>query len=233
MTFNLNYFLAAVALLWLPLPYLAGRDQAFSNRARVTSATMSGAFRVWQNWADLIRAAVGVYALMELSIGLEPNSTDRQLAQWIKLGIIFIGVLLQTIRVGQGIIAPLFYLTGLTMILPQPPQAAFAIFLAWVFACGVKDARFVLPLLGACLVVATYFLGRLDIIVLFNAGLIFLPVSLALLSRKRQMFVTREARVSSYQMRRYRVLKETKDTEPSPTQVSIKQPLKSRPSAAD
>ena len=228
MTFNLNYFLAAVALLWLPLPYLARQGYTSSNRARVTSATLGGALGAWQNWADLIRAGVGVYALMELSIGLEPNSGEGPLAQWIKLGIMLVGVLLQTVRTGQGILAPLFYLTGMTLVLSPLAVAGFSVVLAWVLAAGIKDPRLVLPLMGSCLLIGSYFLGEFSLIVKFNAGLIFLPLVFSLLFQKRQMFVTRESRVSSYQQRRYRVLKEGR-----PTEQRLKQGLKSRPSTAE
>src|SRR5688500_15980258 len=163
MTFNLSFFLPALALLWVPLPYVARKDRAYTYRGRITTSTITGLWRAWQNWVDLLRSAGGAYVLTTLSITGSVDERDLRNRALIIEGILMVGVLMQTVRFtpGQGFLAPLFYLSGLTAVLQSPNIAGFGILMGWAFGCGLRDPRYVLPSMAVSLLVAAYFLGGL------------------------------------------------------------------------
>ncbi len=238
MTFNLNYFLAAVGLLWLPMPFLARKDKAYANRVRSTSTTLPGLFQAWQNWADLIRSAVGTYALLELSIGLDGSGKDAALAGLIKAGILVLGVVIQTVRFtpGQTFLAPLFYLTGITLVFPGYREGAFAVLFGWIFVCGTRDPRFLLPTMGVALPISNYFLSGLSRAVLVNTAMIFLPILSGLLCQRRLVFVSRERRFNRAPIPKEPTADSARDKAPSQPQGKRRPEsnlgLKSRPSSA-
>ena len=226
MTFNVPFFLAAVALLWLPLPFFSRKDQAYGTRGRVVAATVPGLFKAWQNWTDLFRSAAGTFMLLGFAVGVDPESGQAGQAEILKHGILLVGVLLQTFRFnsGQTFLAPLFYLTGLTVILPGYTVGGFAVVVAWAFAGGMKDPRFLLPVMVVALGVAGYFLSGLSRVVLLDLGLLVTPLFLALLFQKRLVFISRECT----RYGRGKDILASKSSKQTPSKIA----LKSRPSAA-
>ena len=121
MTFKLIYFLPAIVLLWLPWVLSAKQTKAYRKSARTASATLLALFTAWQNWVDLVRSAVGGYLLLNCSIDSMGEGHSQSQVFYVKAAIIGIGALLQMVRFsssGLVIYAPLFYLSGLTFVLP-------------------------------------------------------------------------------------------------------------------
>ena len=208
MTFNLPYFLAALGLLWLPLPLTVGTTVAYRNVGRAINATIAGLLRPWQNWVDLCRSGAGIYLLLNHSIILDPDDVKAlSHCLYLKLGIVGAGVWLQMVRFGPGVLffAPIFYVCGLTSVIGLPAELTasnfgallwaagpFAVLFGWAFAWGMKDPRFLLPVMGAALLIAEYFVGSLNLLVLLNVAVIFAAPACALASQKRLLFVSRE-----------------------------------------
>lgn len=216
MTFKIAYFLPAIALLWLPWVLSAKQTKAYRRSARNASATLVALFTAWQNWADLARSMVGGYLLLNCSIDSTGEGSSQSQVFYVKAAIIGIGVLLQMVRFNSGltIYAPLFYLTGLTFVLPADVSGGlsalmgmkklngwellsssvgiFSALFGWVFACGLKDPRRQLPAMGIMLLISGYFLGRFDSPLLLNVALIFAPLMLGVALSKRLLLVLRE-----------------------------------------
>ena len=197
MTFDLVYFLPAIGLLWLSLPLSFGKGKGSTSRARTPNVPLRGVLTAWQNWVDLVRAGVGVYVLKELSIGLEPSRQEEASTVLLaKTVVLSIGVLIQTVRSGPGLtfVAPIFYLSGMTLMLPGYTEGAFAFLFAWAFTCGTKDPKFHLPIMALALAAAGYCLGGLSQALLFNCALVLLPAFFALFWQRVLLFVFRESK---------------------------------------
>lgn len=200
MTVDLFYFLPVIGLLWLSLPLSASKGKKSAYPGRTPNVPVRGLFLAWQNWVDLVRSGVGAYALMELSIGLEAASQQEiTIAFVVKAAVLVVGVLIQTVRWTPGLnfVAPLFYLSGLTLVLPGYTEGAFAVIFAWIFTWGARDPKFHLPIMTTALAVAGYFLGGLSQVLLLNCGLVFLPAFFALLCQKGLLFVFRESKLAN------------------------------------
>ncbi len=216
MTFKLSYFLPAIALLWLPWVLPAKKNKAYRRSARNAGATLTALFTAWQNWVDLLRSAAGGYLLLNCSIDSTAEGHSQSQVFYVKAAIIGIGALLQMIRFSSGltIYAPLFYLSGLTFVLPADVSdglsalmgmkklngwellnssiGIFSTLFGWVFACGLKDPRRQLPAMGIMLLISGYFLGRFNSNLFLDAALIFTPLLLGLVLSKRPLLVLRE-----------------------------------------
>ena len=68
----------------------------------------------------------------------------------------------------------------------------FAMLFGWAFAWGMKDPRFLLPVMGVALLVAEYFFGSLNLLALLNVALIFTAPLIAFVVQRRLLFVSRE-----------------------------------------
>jgi hypothetical protein len=191
MTFDVPFFTAAVLLLLLPVPY-TGFGVKTDGRGRSQSVTVFGMFRAWQNWLDAIRGGVGAWLLFERSIVVDASSAS--LALYLKLGIVAVGALIQTLRFGPGVSVyfPLFFLSGVTAVVPGYQAGGFAVLFAWVFTGGSRNPLFHLPVLGLSLGVGGYFLTGMTLLLKFSVGLIFAPLLMAVLLRRRPLFVSRE-----------------------------------------
>lgn len=198
MRIELSYFVAALALLWIPLPLGLWATRNY-RVGRLNRVTMPGVIKAWQNWMDLLRGGAGTYLLLHYA--LEPASGEPWLASrvvYLKAGILVAAVLFHTVRFGQGpmFYAPLCFLTSVTLVLSGWQSGSFAVLFAWCLAFGVKKPGFFLPALAATAALGGYFLSGLNTWLLLNLGLILLPMGLALLFNKRLLFVSREKGLS-------------------------------------
>jgi hypothetical protein len=197
MTFDLVSFLSAVALLWLPLPVSSGRRAG--DPMPVPLPSLPNIFRAWQNWIDLIRSASATYALLYLSIKVDTTSPEAVAnVFYLQVGILAVGVLFQCVRFipELGLGAPVFYLSGLSLMLPGYVEGSFAVAVAWALATGAKDPRVVLPALSGLLILTGFCWRGLVTWHWVTALLVIIPVALALLWCRRLNFVAYNRRPS-------------------------------------
>lgn len=199
MRIEVPYLLVALALLWIPLPLSLWATRNY-RVGRVSRVTTLGMFRAWQNWVDLARAGAGTWLL--LNHALHVQSTDPwMLSQvvYLKAGILGAALLLHTVRLGSGVMfyAPLFFLSGVTVVLPGWQPGGFAVLFAWCLALGMKQPGFFVPALAAAVMLGGYFLAGVNTWLLLNIALIVLPTGLALLFNRKPLFVSREKGSSS------------------------------------
>ncbi len=206
-----NWFslLVALALLLPPIPF----PPAFRKTLRRQKvADVWAVARLWQNWADLARAALGVFVLMQWAFDTpDPTkSGGESLALLIKTALLGLAILPQTIRVFRSVqlLAPVFYLSGLTCFFSSTPTlftlgdlsglgqlfkglapGLFAVGVGWLFALGGRNLAYQLPAMAIAVLAAGYVLGPLPPMVL-NCGLILIPPVLSVVFRKRLLFAS-------------------------------------------
>ena len=198
--FHWEYFLPALGLLCLPLPLTSGRWTVSVSDRQYYHNGMGGLWRAWQNWLDLFRSVAGTYALLFLSMTVETKIHGvSMIAFLIQAAVLAFGVMMQTIRFGDGLnfFAPVCYLSGLTILLPGSVEGGFAFCFGWAFAIGGKNARYQLPVMGASLAIIAPLLGNLGQMFLLNCGLIFAPLLWPVLFRTRPMLMSRGAKGSA------------------------------------
>ena len=198
------YLIVAIALLLPPIPFSAGFRKSLLSFRRNSLANAVAAARVWQNWVDFTRAAFGVFLLTQLAFKPDPNQQDEGLKVLaIQAGILGIVLLAQTVRLLRNVqlLAPVFYLCGLTLMLSGWPQfrgfqialaditwqGAFAVVVGWLFAIGGKKLSYQLPAMAVALAAAGYVLG-LGPVLMLNCALILVPPMLSLLFRRKLIF---------------------------------------------
>jgi hypothetical protein len=145
-----NYWLLSVALLllWLPrqwlraggtvvaLPNLRKRMQTTHDPRDLSLRWREEFFKV-RNWVDLLRAAIGCTGLVYVCVELSGPSV-RELGfsiLVIKAVALAIAVALQTVRIESGrmtLVAPVFFIFGLSFPLIGWMPALFAIIMVWV-----------------------------------------------------------------------------------------------------
>lgn len=145
-----NYWLLSVALLllWFPRQWLrAGRTVVeLPNLRRLMKTTHDPRdlslrwreeFFKLRNWVDLLRALIGGIGLLHVCVELSGPAV-KQLGVSvlvIKATVLFIAVALQTIRIESGrmtLVAPVFFIFGLSFPLIGWMPALFAIIMVWV-----------------------------------------------------------------------------------------------------
>jgi hypothetical protein len=209
MTFDLVSFLSAVALLWLPLPVSSGRR--LGDPMPVPLPTIENIFRAWQNWVDLIRSASATYALLYLCIKVDSTSPEATAnVFWLQVGILAVGVIFQSLRFipETGLGAPVFYLSGLTIMLPGYVEGGFAVGVGWALAVGAKDPRVILPAISGLLLLTGFCWRGLLTWHWVTALLVVSPVLVSLLCCRRLSFVARDRRA-------FRVRKPKKSVRPA------------------
>jgi hypothetical protein len=186
------YLLLGLALLLPPIPFPANIRRTLRRR---NAANLGAAVRLWQNWADLARAAFGVYVLMELAIVVDSSSSPGAefSALALKAAVLGLVLLAQTIRMFHNVqfLAPVFYLCGLTLMLGgwQSWGGAFAVGVGWLFAVGGQNLSYQLPAMAVASAVAGYVLGP-TLPLMLNCALILIPLILSLLFKKRLLFAS-------------------------------------------
>jgi hypothetical protein len=185
------FFLVAIGLLAPPLLIPAPLRKYLAKPRRNEPASVFSLLGLWQNWVDLARAAAGVYVLTELGIEVPSGVEGVATKALILEGCVLIATtVVQTIRSTSTIqfLAPIFYLSGVTLILPGYVPGGFAVFVGWLFALGGGKAIYQLPVMGIALGAVGSLLG-LSLPLILNCGLIYLPLILAFMFRKELFFM--------------------------------------------
>lgn len=193
MTINWLFLLLSTVLLFPPLP-VTGATRRFLKSRRNSSVKTPILFKRWQNWVDLARGFAGAFILSSFAITVLPDvkgaATKALMVQACVLGL---GVLLQVVRVNAGIVlvAPIFLLTGITLVYGGWDAGGFAVFVGWMFAIGGKSPAYQLPVMAVALGGSGYLLG-MNLGLILNCGLIALPLLASFLFHKPLAFVTDE-----------------------------------------
>jgi hypothetical protein len=190
MKLDIAFLLVALALLLPPMPMPAAlRKTLVSSRRPVVPNPLHAAY-LWQNWVDLLRAALGVFILTQAAILPDPEVEGGQFRCFVVIGsLLGCGLLLQTIRIGvqAQFLVPVFYLCGLTLVLPGIAQGAFGAGVGWLFAVAGKNLAYQVPAMALALIAAGFVLGH-NIFLLLNFALILLPLVISVLFTKRLQF---------------------------------------------
>ena len=189
------FLLLSLVFLLPPMPLSGALHKYVMSARRNPSASVPALFRCWQNWADLIRAGAGVYLLMEYAIQVDRQVKGAGMKALLLEGTVLAAALLfQLARIGPGLqlVAPIFYLCGLTLVLAGYVPGGFAVFVGWMFAIGGKRPAYQLPTMGVALGLSGYILSGPIFLLLLNCVLIFGPLLLSFLFQKPLAFVAGE-----------------------------------------
>jgi hypothetical protein len=219
MTVDLPLLLIGLALLWFPRQWMRLGVTVLSHRRKSSAernrdprsdrtpgdprVSFAREFTKGRNYFDLLRGAVGGLAViggLRIPASIALAETGTRVPAWqllaLKLGIIAIGLLIQTIRRERNhfaFFAPIFYLSGLTVSLCGPWAALFAFVLIWAINPMMTSAQaFLFGYSVAAMAFGLLFkdVGRSLPIAAFV--FLFLPVLLSLLARKPLVVFTRK-----------------------------------------
>src|SRR5689334_4982522 len=97
--FHWPFLFGALILLAPPAPFSAALQKSLLSMRRNSSARAAGAVRVWQNWFDFARAALGTYLLTLAIVPVPGNPNNPEVwAVLILAGILILVLLAQTVR---------------------------------------------------------------------------------------------------------------------------------------
>lgn len=203
-----------VLLLWFPRQWMrmgrvfrshrkrSGRVEPWKSREPGDPRLSLAEFGKSRNYFDLMRALAGALAIVGakfIDSAIATTTGDQAAAREVlvlQLGILFIGLLIQTVRYERQRIsfyAPLFYLAGMSVVLCGPWAALFAFALVWGVNGMFRRAEGFLTTYGVALAgfgVLFKDTSRL----LAGAALLMclMPVILALLSRRPLVIFSRK-----------------------------------------
>lgn len=197
MSIHWQWLIAACALL-LPPPFLSGalRRNILSSR-RNSNLTIESLIQPWQNWFDLFRGALGTLILVELALVNDSTRPDGTRVVLACTAVVAAALLVQVIRLNLAseraeqcyqFIAPLFYLSGVTLFFGGFVTGAFAVAAGWMLGGASKNLNYILPAMGLALLGAGYVFG-LGLFLIFNVALLLLPFAPAFVFRKRMVHV--------------------------------------------
>lgn len=141
--------IVALVLLWFPrqLLRLQPRARRLASRARAGAAVPQQVvrddslnpkveFAKSRNWIDLVRAATGAFAIF--NVCFETSGEGSAVALFfLKAGIALVAVTSQMARVNHGrltLVAPVFFVMGLSFVLLGWKAALFANVTVWVLS---------------------------------------------------------------------------------------------------
>lgn len=203
------YLALALAMLWYPRQWMRfGKWLKKRRRERETierfaqdgavdpsdkSLKLGRELKAKRNYLDLLRAAVGGYALWEFSFTAAPEHAT--LALVLKALLVLVGVLIQAVRWRERItwFAAVFYALGLSVGLGNHVGGPMAFLLACTINPVLPTPRVFLSVFGLLLVPFGYFVGQVGLTeTLVASGLILLPPLLSLLTQRPMVVFTRK-----------------------------------------
>lgn len=207
MSLNLFYLSIGVVLLWFPRSWLRwGSLQRRSRRrgerpsAEVHRQRLQGDESLWlgeemakrRNWLDFLRALAGGYAVVVMGVDTPPEVLPGDLGlvfPWVQGGILAVAVLLQTLRYEARLAfyPPIFFLGGLVFALVGWKAGLLAFIAVWALNLVLPSAMIFLVVHGCIVLILGLAMSRAPVEASLAAGLIVLPVLLALMSKRRLM----------------------------------------------
>lgn len=195
---NFDYLLLALTLigLWLPSHILfssATKEKLFA-RSRRRDEGFGALLASPVNWFDLVRSAGCTWLLFHSVFQFEKGQDELALVfTFVRLAILGIAMLLQTACFGRqrSVIGPVFFLTGLCLVLAGPAVGGFAIALALTLAMKLRRLSILFLAAPVCLAAFSVVFGQLGINTVASAGLFSLPPFLAFALNTRLSFIRR------------------------------------------
>lgn len=194
-----NYWLLppALLLLWLPRQWLRlgkkvvhGPPQrnpvkpVVERDAQDASISLKSEINKARNWVDFVRAAAGAvainYACFSVELGAAKSLAPKIFA--LKGVLLVLAVMVQVIRLESRVrlVAPIFFVLGLSFGLIGWKPALFAFVAVWIFNRVLPSAGVFLIAAASFQVVFGMLLARgLFVYQLLSAGLAFLPLILS------------------------------------------------------
>ena len=218
MIVSVPYLIVSLLLLWLPRPWLHAGLHVIRSRHRSRSAIedsnprnlrQPGDRSIWlreelvkgRNYFDLLRGSIGSWSVMNFCFSLPPASgapsSDRWMVFALQTGVFLVAVLIQMIRWNGRIalIAPIFFLLGLTVGVCSWQVALYAAVLVWALNSALPNPEAFLFVQAVALAgFSALFLGTITVRTLLGASLIFLPVIISLLAREPLMLKIKRPR---------------------------------------
>lgn len=163
-----------------------------------------GEFRKLRNYFDLLRGAAGALAiagwhLLDGGLAVTEGASRGEARQVLvaKIAIVLIGLLVQTVRYERhrlSFFAPVFYIAGVSVALCGPWAALFAFLFIWAVNPMFGNAEAFLAVYAVVLVVfALLFKDTSRVLAAAAFVVAFLPVLLALMTRRPLVVFTRKA----------------------------------------
>jgi len=212
--------IVALLLLWIPRQWLrAGgalfkrsrkhgrvrRDREAEREPGDNAIYFRDEFMKIRNYVDFFRAGIGGLAIVGLwSANIAPaldapaDATDWRIAliRYTGVLIMLVGVLIQSFRSEKrsAMFPPIFYLSGLTFGTCGVTVAALAVVLTWVLNTTLSGPVAFLSLYALLVAVFGAFLNDDLQQVGISAGLVFLPVLISLLAKKRLVHFSKKVK---------------------------------------
>ena len=200
-----NYWLLpfALILLWfprqwfrnggsvIPTPRLRRRPAMQDHDPRDLSLRWREEFFKFRNWMDVARGAVGSWAVVSMCFDTTPDaakSTDV-LILVLKALVLVIAVIIQTTRRERReitLVAPVFFVMGLSFGLVGTLAALFACLMVWTLNRALPSAGIFLCVFAGLQVCFGYVLASAPLpMLLLAAALGWIPVLLSAVTRRR------------------------------------------------
>jgi hypothetical protein len=196
---NLAYVTVPVGIVLLCLPTTLISPQKLKDKmrqaARRHESGMGSIARARINWIDLFRAAAGAW-MVQYGLPVGGSGDDQNMAFEIaQIAIFSLAVLMQTIWIDKPvrIIGPLFYFTGLSLVVCGPLVAGLAIALGLGCALMLRRLRIVFLITPAVLLSFAYLFREMGAMMMIMAGAFALPAFLSFALGIRIAFARRPA----------------------------------------
>ena len=159
-----------------------------------------------RNYVDLLRAAAGSLSVMGglgiepcivLALPEEPTALLAGELLVLKIGILLVGLLVQTVRYERGrflFFAPIFFLAGLSVGLCGVNAAGFSFVLIWAFNPMLKNPSVFLMVYSLLMgIFGALFLGFTSSLMIAAVFFFFLPVLLSALAKRPLVLFSRKS----------------------------------------
>lgn len=201
------YLAFALAMLWFPRQWMRfGKLRKKQRKERETmekfaqdgardpsdqSLRLGRELKSIRNYLDFFRALAGGIALWEFSFSGEPRDA---LVLGLKIGITFIAVMIQAVRMRQRItwFAAVFYFAGISIGMGNYVSGSLAFLLVCTLNAVIPTPRLFVASYALLLLPFNYFLGGGRMLTLLNFVLLMLPVMLSLLTKRPMVVFTRK-----------------------------------------
>ncbi|WP_438482836.1 hypothetical protein [Oleiharenicola lentus] len=214
-TINWPYFLAAIALLWMPRQWLRTGKRVLKRRRKPDGALEELAgmgarnpedrsvhpakeFKNFRNYVDMLRGVVGGYCLVEFGVfATKPEGSFPVYA--IIAAILFVGVLIQSLRFDARIsfFAAVFYMAGLSVGSTEHYSSLFAFALVLAVNPIIANPRMFMVAYGVFLLVFGTVFADSQVILCINVFLFLLIPVLSLLTKRPVVIFSRKSKSSS------------------------------------
>lgn len=219
---NINWlqYSLALLLLWTPRQWLrvgvlfklkssrsrSADSAAVEREPGDLSVRFRDEFKKFRNYVDFLRAAIGGVAIMGGIAGLKPSlQLAADSAEWFgrlviaaQFAVLLIGVLLQSFRFEKRatMYPPIFYLSGLSFGLIGWGPAIFALVLIWAFNTTLPGPTAFLFIYAVLAGLFGWLLASDITQVVFAVVLIFAPVLISLLTKRRLVHFVKKTKAA-------------------------------------